>query len=149
MSLFAHAHRRIAIVHHAPHRPGESLWGGWRRESVLAVAHQLRRPATVVTRHYRLAAHERLNGHEPIILVPRWEHHGATARQVVNQSGVIEAADELDAMIELEMAAEFHQAIELGPFAGNNALDAGGDGLRQRPQDQVEALQRRQTRDGK
>ena len=49
-------------------------------------------------------------------------------------------------MLDIELAGELLQPLELRAFAGDHALDAGRDRFGERPQHQVEPLERRQPR---
>ena len=95
-----------------------------------------------------LPRRERLDGHEAVVLVEWREHDGATARRVIDQRRVVDAADERHAIVEVEPPAQPEERARARAFAGDDAADPGGLRLGERTQDEIEPLQRREPRHG-
>ena len=110
-------------------------------EAVLAVADELEHSARVGAGQHRPPRLERLDGDVAVVLVERRVVDGERPRVELDQPLVVDAAQELDALADAELAREALQPLALGPVAGDDATHLRarrGD----RPNQLVEALHR-------
>ena len=101
-------------------------------------------PPLSVHGDHRLCRRERLDGHEAVVLALRHEHHGAAAREMIDQRGLVESCPaNVTRSARPSSSRELLAARPLLAVAADHAAHAARRGLRERAQDQIGALQRR------
>ncbi len=71
---------------------------------------------------------EGFDGDEPVVLVERREHDGPAAREVVDQTGLVHPADELDAVVQIQLSAEPRAASSSPPSPAMTQRMPAADG---------------------